>query len=358
LSAQAPDDFLSVMTNPAESEPLPSPVPSEPSQPAPSPPVVAPPVREISRETRAKYKTKPAEPLAVIILYLLAVFLGAALIAPRFHATAQFLAEHNHYFDWLAQQPFHRYVNRSLQLLALVGLPAFVKALRFKSAQELGLRFRSRDWIEAAQGLGWGFAAISIATALAISFGARVLDPERSSEQILRHIRNTIPVAVLVACLEELLFRGALFGGLRRRYSFWAAAILSSAFFGIVHFLARPKDAGIVEWNSGLIILGQMLSGFTEWKLLFPGFLNLSLTGILLALCYERTRTLLFPIALHAALIFGVKSVGFATKTIDAANSWVWGSSKLVDGWATAFVLVAIIFALKGTLPRPAQIDD
>jgi membrane protease YdiL (CAAX protease family) len=234
----------------------------------------------------------------------------------------------------------------------------FVKALRFRSAQELGLRFRSRDWIEATQGPGWGFAAICVATALAISFGARVLDPERTSEQILRQIRNAIPAAVLVACLEELLFRGALFGALRRRYSFWAAAILSSAFFGIVHFLAHPKDTGIVEWNSGLITLGQMLSGFTEWKSLFPGFLNLTLTGILLALCYERTRTLLFPIALHAALIFGVKSVGFATKTVDAANSWVWGSSKLVDGWATAFVLVAIIFALKGILPKHAQSDD
>ena len=344
------------MNNAAESEPVPSPVQSEPA--SPPPPLAAPPVLPVVTEPTAKYKTKPADPLAVVTLYLLAVFLGAALIAPRFHATAQFLAEGNHRWDRLAEQPFHRYVGRSLLLLAVVGLPIFFKALRFRSAQELGLRFRSRDWVEAAQGIGWGFAAISVATALAISFRARVPDPERTFEQVLRHIRNTIPVALLVSCLEELLFRGALFGALRRRYSFWAAAILSSAFFGIVHFLAQPKSTGIVEWNSGLITLGQMLSGFTEWKSLFPGFLNLTLTGILLALGYERTKTLLFPIALHAALIFGVKTVGFATKTVDSTNSWVWGSSKLVDGWATAFVLVTVLFALKGTLPKPALTDD
>ncbi len=350
MSAKVSADFFFAMSNPAENEPIPSPVPSEQA----APPLATPALPEANNPAE-RYKSKPVDPLAVVILYLLAVFVGAALIAPRFHATAQFLAENSRHFDRLAQQPFHRYVGRSLLLLAVVGLPIFVKALRFRSARELGLRFQRRDWVEAAQGLGWGLAAIAIATALAFSFGARVLDPERTSQQLERHIRNTIPVALLVGCLEELLFRGALFGALRRRYSFWAAAILSSAFFGIVHFLAQPKSTGIVEWNSGLITLAQMLSGFTEWKALFPGFLNLTLTGILLALGYERTKTLLFPIALHAALIFGVKSVGFATKTVDAANTWVWGSSKLVDGWATAFLLVAIIFAIKRILPKSVQ---
>ena len=137
------------MNNPAESESIPSPAPPQPAQPATSPPVVAPPALATSNEPAAEHKNKPAGPLSIIVLYLLAVFLGAALISPRFHATAQFLAENSRRFDGLAQLPFHRYVDRSLLLLAVVGLPVFVKALRFRSAQELGLRFRSSDWIEA-----------------------------------------------------------------------------------------------------------------------------------------------------------------------------------------------------------------
>ncbi|MCZ6574648.1 MAG: type II CAAX endopeptidase family protein [Planctomycetota bacterium] len=45
-----------------------------------------------------------------------------------------------------------------------------------------------------------------------------------------------LPMAVLTApLLEETVFRGALYGGLRVRLGFWPAAAISSALFGAVH---------------------------------------------------------------------------------------------------------------------------
>ncbi len=333
---------------------------SQASSPAisPKPPlaVPVPPIILPEKGGGVLRKTTEVNPVAVVLLYLLGVFLGAALIAPRLHATAQFLAERSDFFKPLASQPFHRYVGRALLLLAVVGLPTFIKTLRFKSAGELGWRFRAREWPEAIQGLVWGGVAVAMVTALAVSAGARNWSAHPSGREWAHSLLTTVPLALFVACLEELLFRGALFGALRRRYRFWPAALVSSAFYGIVHFLAQPTEPRMVEWYSGLTTLAQMLQGFSDWRALFPGFLNLTLIGVILALGFERTGSLLFPIVFHAALIIGVKSVGVATHTVESANAWLWGGSKLVDGWACALILIAVFLAFKELLPRKAEV--
>jgi hypothetical protein len=227
-----------------------------------------------------------------------------------------------------------------------------LKALRIPSARALGLRFRLADLFEAAQGFAWGFFALAAALVVGISLGARTWHLDRTSYEIAHHLRNTLFVALLVATIEEILFRGALFGSLRRQYRFWPAALISSGFYALVHFFQQPTGPETVEWFSGLTTLGQMLRGFADWQTLFPGFLNLGLIGVILALGFERTGSLLFSIAFHASLIFWVKSVGFVSESVSTGNTWLWGGNKLVDGWASGVILLAIFLILKVTLPR------
>lgn len=78
-------------------------------------------------------------------------------------------------------------------------------------------------------------------------------------------------VVVLAAPVgEELFFRGLLFGGLRRSLPFWAAALISSLVFAVVHV----------------------------YVLLMP---LLFLVGFGLAYIYERNGSLVTSIAAHAA---------------------------------------------------------
>ena len=46
--------------------------------------------------------------------------------------------------------------------------------------------------------------------------------------------------ALIVGLFEETIFRGGIFGSLRRCSGYWSAAIVSSLFFAAVHF-ARPS---------------------------------------------------------------------------------------------------------------------
>jgi len=305
---------------------------------------------------RGLKKAAPADSTAAvlkaILLYLFVVFAGAAILAPYLYSAVRALAAHFEWFASLTRHPFHRYVSRCLIVIALLGLWPFVQSLGIRSWRELGLRFGRRHWGEWMEGFAWGFGALALAALAAAGFGARTLDLDHTGAEWIKHLRNAALAALLVGFLEELLFRGAMFGSLRRVGAFWSAALLSSMLYALLHFFERPESPSRIEWNSGLLVLSQMLAGFTNWQMLVPGFINLTLVGIMLALALERTRSLLFSFGLHAGFIFWVKSYGFVTRETAGADAWVWGTRKLYDGWVTGLILFLVLVVLWKTLPR------
>jgi membrane protease YdiL (CAAX protease family) len=78
-----------------------------------------------------------------------------------------------------------------------------------------------------------------------------------------------LPLALIAAPLfEEFIFRGLIFGGLRRSFGLWPAALASAAVFAIMH----PAIS------------------------MAPVFVM----GVFSALVYERSRSLLAPMLVHA----------------------------------------------------------
>ena len=301
---------------------------------------------------------KPSSPVAVILLYLIVVFIGAALIAPRFYASAQFLRDISYRFNFLADVPFHRFVSRCLILLAIVGLPSLLKALHLRSASVVGFRADPRHFIESLQGFAWAFVALATLAALFLTFEIRVVDTAHTVTRWTQHLKNAALSATLVAVLEEILFRGALFGALRQSLSFSRAAILSSAVYSLLHFLRQPEFASRrVEWTSGFEVLGQMLGGFTDFHVMIPAFFNYMLIGFLLALVFERSGSILFPIGLHAGLVFWLKSLNFVTNPVKGEASWFWGSEKVVDGWAAGILLLLVFLLIERTVPDRKVIE-
>ena len=86
-----------------------------------------------------------------------------------------------------------------------------------------------------------------------------------------------LPLALIAAPLfEEFIFRGLIFGGLRRSFGLWPAALASAAVFAIVH----PAIS------------------------IAPVFV----LGLCAALVYERTRSLLAPMLAHA--VYNAVAIG------------------------------------------------
>jgi len=280
-------------------------------------------------------------PLLALAAFLLFVFIGGALLAPWLYHAVQALAPGTR----LARAPFARVENRALLLMALVGVPFYVRASGIRRWADVGLDPRAIRWGRVGAGFALGFFSLAAVCAVAILGGGRALNLARTPGQLAGHFAGALATAAIVAVIEELLFRGAIFGGLRRGLPWGAALVGSSAIYAIVHFMGRPANPPAIDALSGLRVLPSMLAGMAQPGGLVPAFLNLTLAGVVLGLAYHFTGDILTSIGIHAGWIFWLKFYGYLTKGVPGVDPVFWGTRKLVDGWL-AFVALAVVLGV------------
>lgn len=144
------------------------------------------------------------------------------------------------------------------------------------SKLDLGLRRPalrgSWPWIAAYliwAGAGWGIELLVLPN----------VDPEWLEWlESLSPLEDLVIVVVLTPIVEELMFRGAMFAALIRRWGIWPAAIVPSILWALIHV--------------------QYETWFVAW---------LACQGVLLAIARWKSGSLYVPMALHAAY----NSIGF-----------------------------------------------
>ncbi len=192
----------------------------------------------------------------------------------------------------------------------------------------LGLR-RTRVW----SSVGWAFVAwLAMQAASAIFFFAFGAGEERGApasgpladEGTLVLLALFLGVAVTAPIVEEIVFRGYLFGALTRWRGPWLAAVISGVMFGAAHVVASPAVA------------------------LVP----LAVLGFMLCLVFWFTGSLLPCIGVHAANNALVLSL---------AASWTWQVPVAIAASVAVALLVCAPFsrerapqALKGETPQLA----
>lgn len=129
-------------------------------------------------------------------------------------------------------------------------------------------------WIGIAAAL---YAAVGVWD-IAIAYGARMIAPYREDSLSLAGL--FIVVGPLAALTEEALFRGILYGWLRRRLSVALAAILSALVFAAAHVgaLSASPVAGIEMGLLGVLLALLFEAGRSLW----PGILCHALHNMLL----------------------------------------------------------------------------
>jgi hypothetical protein len=287
-------------------------------------------------------------PLRALVIYIAVVFIGGALLAPWLFWLAQQFASA---FPHIAGAPFHRFLDRSFLILALAGLWPLLRALGAKSLREMGITPPYGQWNMLGGGLLLGLGSLAMVAGIAIGFGGFHFAKTEDAHKMISTVFSAAGTAIVVAVMEEILFRGGIFGGLRRVFHWPFALAASSAIYALVHFLQRADLAGAVGWNSGLVLLPRVLGGFTDFHALVPGFFTLALAGVLLALAYQRTGNLYFSIGLHAGWIFVLKIFGALTVQTPDAATWFWGTAKMFDGWLAFLVLAVFLAASKLLIP-------
>ena len=258
---------------------------------------------------------------AKLFAYFFAVVLGGALLAPPLFWSA------HRFSAFFAKYDFESFFHRALLICALAFLWPLLRSLRLHSLHDLQLdknRHALRDIV----------AGILLA-AIPLLVGAVVLIATR-----IFLLKNAIPwnslgavlaAAFVVPLIEELFFRGLLFGILLRGLRSIVAILITSAFFAIVHFLkapARPSES--VTWLSGFHSIANSFVQFADPMMVLAVFTTLFLIGWILADARLRTRSLFLPIGLHSGWIFVAGVVGKMTKRQAIILPWL--GSNLLTG--------------------------
>ena len=208
-------------------------------------------------------------------------------------------------------------------LLALITVPVWLLANKYAFARLGEMPREELPRSDVARNLGLGLAGgfLLFSAVLSVAALADVYNITGYSG-FDNHFVGFLAIAALTALTEELLFRGILFRWIEEFAGSWVALGTTSALFGLAHLLS-PHASGFAA-----------LAIAVEAGLLFGG-------------AYMLTRSLWFPIGLHAAwnftqgTIFGVPVSGGSAHGILEAN--LWGPELLSGG---AFGLEASVFAL------------
>jgi membrane protease YdiL (CAAX protease family) len=139
-----------------------------------------------------------------------------------------------------------------------------------------------------------------------------------------------LAAAIVVPLIEELFFRGLFLGILLRSVRPVVAALITSAFFAIVHFLKAPTRTNeTVTWLSGFHSIANSFAQFADPMMMLASFTTLFLIGWILADARLRTRSLFLPIGLHSGWIFVAGVVGKMTKRETIILPWL-GTNLLI----------------------------
>jgi len=197
-----------------------------------------------------------------------------------------------------------------------------------------------------AAGFAIGLGSLACAAGLAMVCGGRALNLSRSGLEMTVVLLGATVSAAVVAVVEELIFRGALFGILRKTWPWPRALAVSSAVYAAVHFLQKTGAPPRVDWLSGIRLLPELFRIPPGGMGLAPAFFTLFLAGAILALAYQRTGSLFLSIGLHAGWIFWLAAYRVLTVEGPQASRLIWGSDKLIDGWLPFFILAVVLAGL------------
>lgn len=188
---------------------------------------------------------KPYHGILALISYLVLQFLAAGLISVE------------HY------EP----------IAGVIALFVFGWLLRKKRMLHLSSRDLKGSLLLSCVGIGIGLALLSKLT-FVVGVLTQPVVPEQSSaaSPAFLWVESIATKAVLIPIVEELLFRGILFGSFASSFSYKLAIPLSAAIFALVHYTV-------------------------SWPMVF-------LTGTMLAWIYWRTGSLAAPMVIHCTVNF------------------------------------------------------
>ncbi|MBX7158324.1 MAG: CPBP family intramembrane metalloprotease [Verrucomicrobiae bacterium] len=239
--------------------------------------------------------------------------------------------------QWLEEVSFRRVFNRIFLISTLFILVPLLIKKGYRRGEDFGFQSGARKLFF---GFLLGLGCVGVLLGWQMAFGIREWDFDLKWSRFLGFFFS----AVMVAFLEEPLFRGVFLKELRLRLSLKKAVVISALVFASLHFLSAQGfgEGYQVSWHSGwdyvLSVPGYFFSDSRNglrWMILF-------VIGIILAMGVVLFRSIWWGVGLHAGWVLSIKSAPDLVNYIK--GPWKgWLPKNLLDG-VDCLVLLVILF--------------
>ncbi len=242
---------------------------------------------------------------------------------------------------------FPRLVNRLGLGLLILGIFPARKSIGL-SAADMGFPASWRTLaIQFSKGFLLGAMILGFVIIVLINLDIRTPLPSEIDRpnRLLGHLAGAIGTGLIVAVLEESLFRGLLFGAARKHGTIGSALVVTAFFYAGLHFIGGRGEiaAGDLRWSTGFELVPPALLQIFEVANL-DSFLALFAVSLFLSsVLIETPRGIGYCIGLHAAWVFILKLTKRYTEVVpDGPFSFLVGSYDGVIGYLVATWLLAI----------------
>ena len=234
---------------------------------------------------------------------------------------------------------------------AIVLLYPLIRSLKSKGSIEVKAPLKQRlnpgaqGWKDLLAGLLFSAGFLSLLVTALYLLGWTKFDEDFN---FAKSFQKAIIPAIIVALLEEWLFRGVLYDVLMRKLKAHQTIIGLSIFFAAVHFLSPPKGSELADPHSALAgfeMLGLIGQKFLSASSFFGVFLTLFTVGATLAYTRYKTGKIWLAIGLHAGWVFSLKFTNRLTDPTGEAPA-IFYNNSIMDGILPLLTLILTAVAL------------
>ncbi len=285
--------------------------------------------------------------LAVVLLGTLVI---AAIVSPWIYwgVLAWAKAAPNELNLYLGEKDYPRYFDRLRWLSVILFLPWLLKRCGLFSWSSLGYASSRSEWRTTLNWFGVGLAMLALVGLVQVFTVGLNIKLSLISGEFIAVLMIGLMSGLLVAFVEETVFRGVVFRMFYTAINPIAAVIVSALLFAALHFKKVPGSIGIddtVTLGSGFYVgFWVMLSVFTTFEVF--KFINLFFAGLMLNFLFLKSRSLLPCIGLHAGWVFFRAVYRKFAETNNDAPEIIWGSETVIDGVFPTLIMGMFVLAL------------
>lgn len=249
--------------------------------------------------------------------------------------------------------PLSKIITKSTQLFLVLSIFPAMAYLKFNKG-DLGFVTKAVFLKQVLLGFGLGFVTLMPVFIAQYALGINIIDEAQqwSVGLVVEKMVISLLVALLVSMIEEPIFRGVLFAGLKKNLPVVAVILLSSTYYAALHFLDSHSEipfqqAGIL---SGFTLLGEAFANLLNPEIL-SAFLALLMVGVFLGvLRAEVKQSLGLCIGCHTSWVWQIKMSKSLFNT-DSSSEYFYLVSTydgvvgpLVAGWLSLAIIGYFIY--------------